>query len=130
MLSIFQFVKQISSLGELFQNLSGDPGERDGDQFLFSEASEDGLQYGLGGGPRITMPKFKMPSSVSSGVKYEGLSPAVKEKDGEASHGMADIPHELYATLAEAPQASLIHVVGLYHQVLLEHGLVQEVDHE
>jgi hypothetical protein len=128
MLSIFQFVKQISSLGELFQNLSGDPGERDGDQFLFSEASENGLQYGLGGGLRITMPKFKMPSSVSLGVKYEGLSPAVREKDGEASHGMADIPHELYATLAEAPQASLIHVVGLYHQVLLEHGLVQEVE--
>jgi hypothetical protein len=61
-------------------------------------------------------------------VKYEGLSPAVREKDGEASHGMADIPHELYATLAEAPQASIRHVVGLYHQVLLEHGLVQEAE--
>jgi hypothetical protein len=69
-----------------------------------------------------------MPSNVSSGVKYEGLSPTVREKDGEASHGMADIPHELYATLAEAPRASLIHVVGLYHQVLLEHGLVQEAE--
>jgi hypothetical protein len=128
MLSIFQFVKQISSLGELFQGLSGDPGDRDGDQFLFSEASEDGLQYGLGCGPRITMPRFEMPSNVSSDVKYEGLSPAVREKDGEASHGMADIPHELFVTLAEAPQASLIHVVGLYHQVLLEHGLVQEAE--
>jgi hypothetical protein len=83
MLSIFQFVRQISSLGELFQNLSGDPGERDGDQFLFSEASEDGVQYGLGRGPRITMPRFKMPSNVSSGVKYKGLSPTVREKDGD-----------------------------------------------
>jgi hypothetical protein len=95
---------------------------------MFSEASEDGLQYGLGCGPRITMPRFKMPSNVSSGVKYEGLSPTIREKDGEASHGMADIPHGLYATLAEAPQTSLIHVVGLYHQILLEHGLVQEAE--
>ncbi|CAK9882905.1 unnamed protein product [Sphagnum jensenii] len=107
---------------------TGDPGERDGDRFQFSKASEDGLQYGLGRGPRITMPRFEKPSNVSSGVKYEGLSPAVREKDGEASHGMADIPHELYATLAEASQASIRHVVGLYHQVLLEHGLVQEAE--
>ncbi|CAK9238240.1 unnamed protein product [Sphagnum troendelagicum] len=110
------------------QYSTSDPGERDGDRFLFSKASEDGLQYGLGRGPRITMPRFEKPSNVSSGVKYEGLSPAVREKDGEASHGMADIPHELYATLAEAPQASIRHVVGLYHQVLLEHGLVQEAE--
>jgi hypothetical protein len=103
MLSIFQFVKQISFLGELFQNLSGDPSERDGDQFLFFEAFEDGLQNGLRHGPRITMPKFKMPNNVSSSVKYEGLSHFVIEKDGEASHGMADIPHELYAILADAP---------------------------
>ncbi len=128
MLSIFQFVKQISFLGELFQNLSGDPSERDGDQFLFFEAFEDGLQNGLRHGPRITMPKFKMPNNVSSSVKYEGLSHFVIEKDGEASHGMADIPHELYAILADAPWTSLIHVVGLYHRVLLEHGLVQEAE--
>jgi hypothetical protein len=128
MLSIFQFVKQISSLEELFQNLSGDPGEQDGDQFLFFEAFEDGLQYGLGHGPIITTPRFKMLNNVSSGVKYEGLSPAVREKDGEANHGMVDILHELYAILAEAPRASFIHVMGLYHQVLLEHGLVQEVE--
>ncbi|CAK9237031.1 unnamed protein product [Sphagnum troendelagicum] len=104
------------------QYSTSDPGERDGDQFLFSKASEDGLQYGLGCGQRITMPRFETPSNVSSGVKYEGLSPAVREKDGEASHGMSDIPHELYATLAEAPQASIRHVVGLYHQV---QGLVK-----
>jgi hypothetical protein len=113
---------------ELFQNLSGDPGERDDDQFLFSEASEDGLQYGLGRGPRITTPGFETPSNVSSGVQNEGLSPAIRERDEEAVHGTADIPHELYAALAEAPQASLIHIVGLYHQVLLEHGLVQEAE--
>jgi hypothetical protein len=110
---------------ELFQNLSGDPGERDDDQFLFSEASEDGLRYGLGRGPRITTPGFETPSNVSSGVQNEGLSPAIRERDEEADHG---IPHELYAALAEAPQASLIHIVGLYHQVLLEHGLVQEAE--
>jgi ABC-type multidrug transport system ATPase subunit/ABC-type multidrug transport system permease subunit len=113
---------------ELFQNLSGDPGERYGDQFLFSEASEDRLQYGLGRGPRITTPGFETPSNVSSGLQNEGLSPAIRERDEEADHGTADIPHELYAALAEAPQASLIHLVGLYHQVLLEHGLVQEAE--
>lgn len=35
---------------------------------------------------------------------------------------------DFYTTLAEAPQASLIHLVSVYHQALLRHGLVEEAE--
>lgn len=98
--------------------------ERDGDHFQFSEAaSEDGA---YGGQARLgsATPGFETPVSNlfgGAGLQHESL---VREGEG----GSLDLPREFYATLAEAPQASLIHLVSLYHQTLLRHGLVEDAE--
>lgn len=96
--------------------------ERDEDHFQFSEASEDGA---YGGHSRLgsATPGFETPGRNlfgGAGVLQESL---VKEEGGSL-----DLSREFYATLAEAPQASLIHIVSLYHQTLLRHGLVEDAE--
>lgn len=98
--------------------------ERDGDNFQFSEASEDGT-YGNHARLGSATPGFETPGSNMFGavpLQHEAL---VREGDG----GSLDLPRDFYATLAEAPQASLIHLVSLYHQTLLKHGLVEDAEH-
>jgi len=97
--------------------------ERDGDHFQFSEASEGGA---YGGHSRLgsATPGFETPGSnffKGAGVQQESL---VREGEG----GSLDLSREFYATLAEAPQASLIHLVSLYHQTLFRHGLVEDAE--
>lgn len=96
--------------------------ERDGDHFQFSGASDDGT---YGGHARLgsATPGFEAAGSNLFGgarLHHESL---VRE-GGESWH----LSQELYATLAEAPPSTLIHLVSLYHEALLRNGLVEDAE--
>ena len=90
----------------------GDEGDRN--HFQLSEASQDGT-YGEHGRLGAASPGTETRGSNMYGA---GLQPDSARQGEEGSSALS------YATLAEAPQASLIHLVNLYHQTLLDHGLV------
>ncbi|KAG6540811.1 hypothetical protein Mapa_017836 [Marchantia paleacea] len=53
--------------------------------------------------------------------------PDEKGPNGEDSKGsLMDLPEDYYSALSVAPQATLIHLVRLYHKVLLDHGLSED----
>ena len=95
--------------------------EREGDHFQFPETPHgDGRDAKLGSGTS----GFETPSRKmfgGAGLQHESLA-------GLGEDRSLDLPQEFYATLAEAPQASLIHLVSLYHQTLLRHGLVEDAE--
>ena len=96
---------------------SGNDG--DGDKSQSSEASED---YGGAGRLGRSISGLKTPGKLTSEVRhYEGQLNVAKGKS-------MDLSRDFYAALADAPQASLIHVVSLYHQALMKHGLAEEAD--
>lgn len=95
--------------------------ERDGDRFQFSEPSDDGT---YGGHERLGLatPGFETPPG--SNFLGAGLQHESRASDGEGNS--QNLSRDFYANLADAPQASLIHLVSLYHQTLVRHGLVEE----
>ena len=96
--------------------------EEDRNQYRLSEASQDGT---YGGHRRLgaATPIIKARGSNISGADLQHGSPGRQEGEGSL-----DLSRDFYATLAEAPQASLIHLVSVYHQTLLRHGLVEEAE--
>ncbi|BBN17690.1 protein MpABCG27 [Marchantia polymorpha subsp. ruderalis] len=53
--------------------------------------------------------------------------PDEKGPSGEDSKGsVVDLPEDYYSALSVAPQATLIHLVRLYHKALLDHGLSED----
>lgn len=97
--------------------MKGDEG--DGDRFRSSEVSQVGGHGRLG----AATPGFEARGSTMYGAGLQHEYPA---REGEEKS--SDLSRDFNATLAEAPQASLIHLVNLYHQTLLRHGLVQEAE--
>lgn len=91
-------------------------GDGIGGRVYDSEASFDGGLYGGNGRFREANPGYDSPESYTDGTD-------IQTRQEERS-----LPRDLYATLAEAPQASLIHLVSLYHQALLKHGHVEEAE--
>lgn len=71
----------------------------------------------------LATPGFETPGNIllGAGMPYESQ---ITEEEGRT----LDLNRDFYATLAEAPQASLIHLVSLYHQALLRHGLLEEAE--
>lgn len=99
--------------------------EREGDHFQVpSEASRGDGVYGSDAKLGLATPGFEPMSSRAFGGA--GLQHEPQAREGE--EGPMDLSREFYATLAEAPQASLIHLVSLYHQTLLRHGLVEDAE--
>lgn len=94
-------------------------GNGDGNRFHISETSQDGGTYGGNGRLSSATPGFESPESNT--FTFGADIQTRQEEEGS-------LPRDFYATLAEAPQASLIHLVSLYHQALLRHGLLEEAE--
>jgi len=96
--------------------------EREGDQFQFPEASHGDGVYGRDAKLGLATSGFETPSSKMFGGAGRQQESLAREGEGRS----LDLPQEVYATLAGAPQESLIHLVSLYHQTLMRHGLVED----
>jgi len=92
-------------------------GDGGGGHCHVSEASQDGGTNGGNGRLSSATPGFETPEISMLGA------------DIQTTYGEErSLSRDIYATLAEAPHASLIHLVSLYHQALLRHGLGEEAE--
>lgn len=110
-------VEELRSGSAIIVLLGMKGGDGNEGRFYNSEASYDGGLYGGNGRLREEPTGYESPESYMDGVD-------IQTSQGEEG----SFPRDLYATLAEAPQASLIHLVSLYHQALLKHGLEEEAE--